>query len=182
MQLTTKSGNKPFYAHNRVIVIGQDAANRRLSDIIDYFERNFDSRASELICVAKNTDAEKVIRAKLLNDTVKSKILEKMLEQSYKESLVPRMRIIDAVNAIKDETSYICIPAVTVRKNGENEDFKLFFSHGEGNNPRSAELNIRHRISRCCSLPFASVCPKGCSPLLVLITVPKSTIACGRLI
>lgn len=125
MQLTTKSGNKPFYAHNRVIVIGQDAANRRLSDIIDYFERNFDSRASELICVAKNTDAEKVIRAKLLNDTVKSKILEKMLEQSYKESLVPRMRIIDAVNAIKDETSYICIPAVTVRKNGENEDFKL---------------------------------------------------------
>lgn len=125
MQLTTKSGNKPFYAHNRVIVIGQNAANRRLSDIIDYFERNFDSRASELICVAKNNDAEKVIRAKLLNDTVKSKILEKMLEQSYKESLVPRMRIIDAVNAIKDETSYICIPAVTVRKNGENEDFKL---------------------------------------------------------
>ena len=38
MQLTTKSGNKPFYAHNRVIVIGQDAANRKLSDIIDYFE------------------------------------------------------------------------------------------------------------------------------------------------
>ena len=125
MQLTTKSGNKPFYAHNRVIVIGQDAANRKLSDIIDYFERNFDSRASELICVAKHTDAEKVIRAKLLNDTVKSKILEKMLEQSYKESLVPRMRIIDAVNAIKDDTSYICIPAVTVRKNGENEDFTL---------------------------------------------------------
>lgn len=125
MQLTTKSGNKPFYAHNRVIVIGQDAANRKLSDIIDYFERNFDSRASELICIAKNTDAEKVIRAKLLNDTVKSKILEKMLEQSYKESLVPRMRIIDAVNAIKDDTSYICIPAVTVRKNGENEDFTL---------------------------------------------------------
>ena len=125
MQLTTKSGNKPFYAHNRVIVIGQNAANGGLSDIIDYFERNFDSRASELICVAKDTDAEKVIRAKLLDDTVKSKILEKMLEQSYKESLVPRMRIIDAVNAIKDETSYICIPAVTVRKNGENEDFKL---------------------------------------------------------
>ena len=27
MQLTTKSGNKPFYAHNRVIVLGEEAAN-----------------------------------------------------------------------------------------------------------------------------------------------------------
>ena len=125
MQLTTKSGNKPFYAHNRVIVLGEEAANRDLADIIDFFERNYDSRASELLCVAKDGKAEDVIRAKLLNDTVKSKILEKMLEQSYKESLVPRMRIIDAVNAIKDETTYVCMPAVTVHKNGENENFVL---------------------------------------------------------
>ena len=125
MQLTTKSGNKPFYAHNRVIVLGEEAANRDLADIIDFFERNYDSRASELICIAKDGKAEDVIRAKLLNDTVKSKILEKMLEQSYKESLVPRMRIIDAVNAIKDETTYVCMPAVTVHKNGENENFVL---------------------------------------------------------
>lgn len=125
MQLTTKSGNKPFYAHNRVIVLGEEAANRDLADIIDFFERNYDSRASELLCVAKDGKAEDVIRAKLLNDTVKSKILEKMLEQSYKESLVPRMRIIDAVNAIKDETTHVCMPAVTVHKNGENENFVL---------------------------------------------------------
>ena len=125
MKLTTKSGNKPFYAHNRVIVLGEEAAQRNLSDIIDFFERNYDSRASELICIAKNGEAEKVIRAKLLSDTVKSKILEKMLEQSYEESLVPRMRIIDAVNAIKDETTYLCMPAVTVHKNGENENFVL---------------------------------------------------------
>ncbi len=125
MQLTTKSGNKPFYAHNRVIVLGEEAANRDLADIIDFFERNYDSRASELLCIAKGGKAEDVIRAKLLNDTVKSKILEKMLDQSYEESLVPRMRIIDAVNAIKDETTYVCMPAVTVHKNGENENFVL---------------------------------------------------------
>ncbi len=125
MQLTTKSGNKPFYAHNRVIVLGEEVANRDLADIIDFFERNYDSRASELLCIAKSGKAEDVIRAKLLNDTVKSKILEKMLEQSYEESLVPRMRIIDAVNAVKDETTYVCMPAVTVHKNGENENFVL---------------------------------------------------------
>lgn len=125
MQLTTKSGNKPFYAQNRVIVLGEKTAQRNLQDVLDFFQRNYDSRASQLLCVAKDGKAEEVIRAKLLNDTVKSKILEKMLEESYRQSLVPRVRIIDAVNTMKDETSFICIPAVTVQKNGENQDFTL---------------------------------------------------------
>ncbi len=125
MELTTKSGNKPFYAQNRVIVLGEKTAQRNLEDVLDFFERNYDSRASQLLCVARGGSAEEVIRAQLLNDTVKSKILEKTLESSYEQSLVPRVRIIDAVNIMKDETTYLSIPAVSVVKNGENEDFAL---------------------------------------------------------
>ena len=73
----------------------------------------------------KNATGEAVIRAKLLTDSIKSKILENMLEESAKQSLVPRVRIIDAVNYMKDETSGICIPAVKVEKNGENENYEL---------------------------------------------------------
>ena len=123
--LITKSGNEPLFAHNRVIVIGDGATNRRLSDIIDFFIRDYDSRASQLLCVARDMDAEDVIRANLLDDTVKSEILENMLEESYNQSLAPRVRLVDAVNIIKSETSVLCIPAVTVTKNGENEDYKL---------------------------------------------------------
>ncbi len=124
-ELSTKSGNKPLFAHNRIIVLGEGAVNRDFSNVIDFFERDYDSRASQLICVAKGADAEEVIRAKLLNDTVKSKIIEKMLEESYEQSLVPRVRIIDAINAVKEGTSRLCIPAVSVEKNGENEDIAL---------------------------------------------------------
>jgi len=124
-KLITKSGNEPMFAHNRVIVIGERAANRDLGDILDFFERNYDSRASQLLCIAKNTTAESVIRAKLLTDSIKSKILENMLDESAKQSLVPKVRIIDAVNYIKDETSGLCIPAVKIQKNGENENFDL---------------------------------------------------------
>ncbi len=124
-KLITKSGNEPMFAHNRVIIIGEEAANRNLSDILDFFERNYDSRASQLLCVAKNTTGETVIRAKLLTDSIKSKILENMLQESAKQSLVPKVRIIDAVNYMKDETSGICIPAVKVEKNGENENYEL---------------------------------------------------------
>lgn len=123
--LITKSGNEPLFAHNRVIVIGDEAANRKLSDIIDFFIRDYDSRVTQLLCVAKDTDAEKVIRAKLLKDTVKSEILENMLEEAHNQSLAPHVRIIDAVNVMKSETSVLCIPAVSVTQNGDNEDYKL---------------------------------------------------------
>ena len=123
--LTSKSGNLPLFAHNRIIVIGDGAANQKLSDILDFFLRNYDSRASQLVCVAKNSDAEKIIRAKLLNDTVKSEILENMLLESHRQSLIPRVRVVDAINILNTPTAVLCLPAVTVQKNGENEDFKL---------------------------------------------------------
>lgn len=123
--LTSKSGNLPLFAHNRVIVIGEGAANQKLSDILDFFLRNYDSRASQLVCVAKNSDAEKIIRAKLLNDTVKSEILENMLTESHRQSLIPRVRVVDAINILNTPTAVLCLPVVTLQKNGENEDFKI---------------------------------------------------------
>lgn len=123
--LTSKSGNLPLFAHNRVIVIGESASNKKLSDILDFFLRNYDSRASQLVCVAKKSDAEKIIRAKLLSDTVKTEILENMLTEGYRQSRVPRVRLVDAINVLDMSTSVLCLPAVSVQKNGENEDYKL---------------------------------------------------------
>ncbi len=124
-KLTEKSGNEPLFAHNRVIVLGEKTITRDLRDIIDFFERDYDSRVSQLICVAKGSSAEDVIRAELFKDGVKCEILENMLEEGYKNSIIPRVRIIDAVNHLKDVTSGLCVPAVRVQKNGENENYFL---------------------------------------------------------
>ena len=124
-KLTEKSGNEPLFAHNRVIILGEKAINRDLRDVIDFFERDYDSRVSQLICVAKNSSAEDLIRAELFKDGVKCEILENMLEEGYNNSIIPRIRIIDAVNHLKDATLGLCIPAVSVQKNGENENYYL---------------------------------------------------------
>lgn len=123
--LTSKSGNLPLFAHNRVIVINEDLNEKTIADVLEFFVRNYDSRASQLLCISKDKTAEDIIRAKLLSDTVKSEILENLLEESYEQSLIPRIRVIDAVNAMNNENAVLCIPAVTVKKNGENEDYAL---------------------------------------------------------
>ncbi len=134
--LTTKSGNKPLFAHNRVIIMGENLKKQKLSETLAFFVRNFDSRASQLICVSKGKTAEELIRAKLLDDTVKTEILENLLNQSYMESLIPRVRIIDAINSLSNKNASLCVPAVTLKKNGENQDYELagcaVFGKGEG--------------------------------------------------
>ncbi len=123
--LTSKSGNLPLFAHNRVIVINEDLNEKTISDVLEFFVRNYDSRASQLLCISRGKKAEDVIRAKLLQDTVKSEILENLLEESYEQSLMPRVRVIDAVNNLSNKNTILCIPAVEVKKNGENEDYQL---------------------------------------------------------
>lgn len=123
--LTSKSGNLPLFAHNRVIIINEDLNEKTIADVLEFFVRNYDSRASQLLCISKGKSAEDIIRAKLLSDTVKSEILENLLEESYEQSLIPRVRVIDAVNVMNNKSSVLCIPAVTVKKNGENEDYSL---------------------------------------------------------
>lgn len=123
--LTSKSGNLPLFAHNRVIVINENLNEKTISDVLEFFVRNYDSRASQLLCIAKGTKAESVIRAKLLQDTVKSEILENLLEESFEQSLIPRVRVIDAVNTLSNKNTVLCVPAVEVKKNGENEDYQL---------------------------------------------------------
>ncbi len=123
--LTTKSGNLPLFAHNRVIVINENLNEQSISNVLEFFVRNYDSRASQLICISKGQKAEDIIRAKLLNDTVKSEILENLLTESYQHSLIPQVRVIDAVNSLENKAATLCVPAVTIKENGENEDFEL---------------------------------------------------------
>ena len=123
--LTTKSGNLPLFAHNRVIIINENLNEKTISDVLEFFLRNYDSRASQLLCVSKGQKAAKLIRAKLLKDTVKSEILENLLTESHKKSLIPQVRIIDAANALQNKAISLCVPAVTLKKNGENEDYEL---------------------------------------------------------
>lgn len=124
-ELSSKSGNLPLFAHNRVIILSEDVAKENLENLLDFFVRNYDSRASQIICVVKGDKAESVIRAKLLKDTIKSEILENLLEESYNQSLVPRARVVDVINALDNKTGAFCIPAIEIDKNGENEDYKL---------------------------------------------------------
>lgn len=123
--ITLKCGNAPLYAHTRVVVLGKSAAEKDISDILDFFERDYNTKPSMLICMAKDCTASEVIGAEVTDNGVKSEILEGILETGNKLSLVPKVRVVDAVTVMEEETSSLKLPAVSVIKNKKTDEFKL---------------------------------------------------------
>lgn len=52
-QMRTFTGKYPFWAHTRVIVIGEDLAKSGISPILDYFMRSRDFRFSTLVMISE---------------------------------------------------------------------------------------------------------------------------------
>lgn len=123
--ITLKCGNAPLYAHARVVVLGKSAAKKDISDILDFFERDYNTKPSMLICIAKDCTAEEVIGANVTENGVKSEVLEGILKTGNKLSLVPKIRVVDAVTVMEEETSSLKLPAISVIKNKDNDEFRL---------------------------------------------------------
>ncbi len=123
--ITLKSGNTPLYAHNRVTIIGENAAKEDISDTLDFFGRDYDSKPSMLICVVKNKEATDIISHEILKDTVKSEVIENILTVSSLHSFSPDVNLADAENRISDETSSLALPSLEVQEKNGKTEYKL---------------------------------------------------------
>lgn len=123
--IADKCGKMPLYAHNRVIILGAENLICGVSDALDFFERDYDTKPAALVCAAKGCTAGELLRADTGKDTVKSEVLEAVLTRGSENSRVVRVRVLDAVNAVIDEAASLALPAVTLEKNGDAESFLL---------------------------------------------------------
>lgn len=121
----SKNGKMPLFAHLRVIVIGEETARTDMSELLDFFARDYNTRADVPVCIAKGLTAEEIITANLSTDLIKSETLRNILFSSAEMSEIQYVRILDAVNTMLDETSCMYIPAVLIEQNGQNVCYKL---------------------------------------------------------
>lgn len=123
--IINKTGTIPNYTHNKVIILGESVLKEDISKILDFFERDYTTEPITLLCVAKDLKAEDILKADIGTDISKSETLEKILTESSKSSVTPKVRVIDAINIMLEETSSLILPAVTLEEN--NKDVKTFF-------------------------------------------------------
>lgn len=74
---------KSFYAHNKVIIISEDIAKEGLISVLDSFYRGKEIRGYVWICIAKGTNARKILEAENVGvSDIPANFLKNILEQS----------------------------------------------------------------------------------------------------
>ncbi len=121
--IINKTGNVPTYTHNKVIILSEEVAKNDITNVLDFFERDYTTEPVTLVCTAKDVKAGEVLKANIGKDISKSEVLEKILNQSAISSITPETRLIDVINTVLDETACIALPTVTLQGNGETKTF-----------------------------------------------------------
>lgn len=123
-----KNGNKPLYAHNRAVIIGEDAAKTKFTDILDFIERDYNTRATVPVAISAGGRASDIVTAEVGNNVIRAHILENVLEESEKVSYSQKMRVLDVANYKYEQTTSLVIPAIKTAENYENESYYIYGS------------------------------------------------------
>ena len=121
---TLKQGKKIFYGHNRLLVIGKQAAENGIQDILPFFNSGYESRPSTSIMMAETT-AEDVLATNIKQGIVPAESLQNMVENHTENASVVKTRLIDMIEAIYDPSKSVAIPKVKLTeesKEGESSE------------------------------------------------------------
>lgn len=111
------TGKRIFFAHAKVIVIGEEAARQGISKLLDYFFRNNESRIDIDLCVTKDITAEElmstepVITGSLMFET------GKMFDATHKTISVPLYKV---VNVLHDDNLSLTLCALNLSELSED--------------------------------------------------------------
>ncbi len=120
------TGQIPLFSQARVLIIGRETAENKLSEVLDFFRREYTTRTDILIAVAENK-ASDVISADYGKNVSAGNILEAALssyEHTGTSAYVPLYRFF---NSAMNETDSAYCPLVGVKENpyAEKSEVKI---------------------------------------------------------
>lgn len=133
--LDRDSSRNMLLQHNQVLLFGEDLAKKGIEEDIDWFVRDQESRMEVLVMVAAGK-AEDVLSASLVQESISGIYLSRMVQDLNRISPYYKVRMIDFVSRLREETSAPVAPMVSLVDTGEEKkNIKLegfaVFKHGK---------------------------------------------------
>lgn len=118
--LTTLMGKTPYYSHNRVVVVGEEMAQKGLSTVFDFLYRNAEMRPYVLVAIARG-EAGEILGTKFGEALNPAEEIQNVITVGAYYSYVPQVEIVDIAIATLEKTSDSYLPIIEVVKEGEDE-------------------------------------------------------------
>ena len=119
--MTRQVGRRPFYAQNRVVILGEDLSKSGILSVMDVFSRSKDSRPMIDLFVSHGEAVEAV--GSTMEDSVNpAEKMQLLVEGGQSNGAMPRVQVLDVQKALLDPYTDLLLPAVRMEKSQEKED------------------------------------------------------------
>lgn len=124
VKLDRDASHKLLLHHNQALLFGTALAEQGIQKHIDLFLRVQQARL-EVPVVIVDGRAEEALLAKLAQDSISGIFLSKVFENMSKNSVEYRVRLIDLITRLLDETTAPLVPIVRVSEKGDKQEIKV---------------------------------------------------------
>lgn len=125
-----RSSRRLYYGHNKVIVIGEEAAKEGVGPLLDLAGRDPELRPGVWVFIAKGVTAEEIIKAKSEQGPIPALVLDGLAKLNRASSYNAVIHIEDFLSMVSSETTAAYASRIEIaerKKEGEQEfvEFKL---------------------------------------------------------
>ena len=111
-----KTGNKAYFAHLKLVVLGNELLNGHLTGITDYLLRDINIRDEFKVVVANNTTPEEILKHNTESIPVVSEFIIKLLKnEKYNNNLVIDQNFEDIVKKSISENYDIILNTISIK-------------------------------------------------------------------
>lgn len=127
--ISTELGKKPLFAHDKLILVGEEFARAGVSTLIDSALRGRDTRPNIPVFVTKGK-ASDIIKATTFEEAIPANAIENIMTRQLAMGFAPVVSKIDFNNALASKTASPIMGVVTLQKDADAISGEIFKMEG----------------------------------------------------
>ena len=132
MENSALTQGKDFYlGHNRILILGEEAAKQPLRGLFSYFVNSLDSRPDVSLLITSGKAAD-ILNAGIKQSILPAMSIENTVRNAQESGLSEEVYLIDAMEGLAQPHRSILIPYIELVEEGEEESLRSVQMEGMG--------------------------------------------------
>ena len=110
------TGKRLYWSHNKVIIISKKIAEKGVVSVMDWYNRDSETRFDVNILICKGDSASEILAGKKTTDQIKSFELNDMIKNQKSLSKAPQSDMVIFFNALEGEGIVPALPTIELKK------------------------------------------------------------------
>lgn len=119
------TGKRLFWSHSKAIILSEELARQGVIKVIDWYNRDTETRSDVYIFVSKEKTAQEVISLSSPTESILSYSLAQLMRTEEKVSTAPVVEIWDFVDKLETSGEYAIAPLISIHEKNKVKNARV---------------------------------------------------------